>query len=64
MQGSSAGQGRGGGQGLGRGRRGEGMGPGGECVCSKCGHREAHQLGVPCYDKACPKCQTPMIRSG
>jgi len=58
---------RGSGGGFGRGtRRGLGggfaRGPGGECVCTKCGHREPHTIGVPCNKKICPKCQSPMIR--
>ena len=58
-------QGVGGGRGQGRGRRtgGFGLGPGGECVCPNCGHREPHQLGVPCYARKCPKCGTPMTRA-
>jgi hypothetical protein len=59
--------GRGGG-GFGRGgRRGLGgglaQGPGGECICSNCGYREPHQLGVPCYNRKCPKCESPMMRA-
>jgi hypothetical protein len=59
--------GRGGG-GFGRGgRRGLGggfaRGPGGGCICPNCGHREPHQLGAPCYNKKCPKCETLMTRS-
>ena len=57
-----------GGGGFGRGgRRGLGggfaCGPGGECFCPNCGYREPHQLGVPCYQKKCPKCETPLIRA-
>jgi len=68
-------RGRGLGQGLGRGRgfgRGEGFGRGrmggfaagpvGNCICPKCGYKEAHQVGIPCYQKKCPKCGSPMIR--
>ncbi len=48
----------------GRGRRrGQGMGPGGDCICSNCGHREPHQLAVPCYHRKCPKCGAPMTRA-
>jgi predicted DNA-binding protein (UPF0251 family) len=62
---------RGRGLGLGQGRRagGRGLGggrfsagPGGECICSKCGYRETHQLRQPCYKKKCPKCGSPLIR--
>ena len=60
-QGSGRGssQGQGGGQG---GGNKPGSGPGGSCVCPKCGHKEAHQAGVRCMDKTCPKCGTRMIR--
>jgi len=47
----------------GRGRRGQGMGAGGECICSNCGHREPHQLAVPCFSRKCPKCGAPMTRA-
>jgi len=63
----------GGGMGPGRGsggggRRGGRMGgpvsagPCGYCVCPQCGHREPHQVGVPCLQKQCPKCGTAMAR--
>ena len=51
--------------GLGRGRGrmgGFGLGPGGECVCTNCGHTVPHQRGVPCYQMKCPKCGSPMTR--
>ena len=60
-------QGCGGGFGRGSGRRGLGgglaRGPGSECLCPNCGHREPHQLGVPCYFKKCSKCNEAMIRA-
>ena len=55
----------------GRGMRGDGRGrmggplaagPGGNCVCPGCGHSEAHQVGVPCYQMDCPKCGVKMVR--
>ena len=49
--------------GRGRGRKGYGMGPEGDCLCSNCGHREPHQLAVPCYSRKCPKCGAPMTRA-
>ncbi|EMR74637.1 hypothetical protein MBGDF03_00561 [Thermoplasmatales archaeon SCGC AB-540-F20] len=63
-QGPVAGRGRGRGQGQGRGLGGGfAQGPDGECRCPNCGHREPHQLGVPCYNKKCPKCGSPMTRA-
>jgi len=53
---------RGGGQGRGRGA-GRGLGSGGDCLCPNCGHREPHQLGVPCYTRKCPKCGALLTRS-
>jgi uncharacterized protein len=59
---------RGRGLGIGRGFSGGGRmggfaeGPSGNCICPKCGHKEAHQIGVPCYQKKCPKCQSLMTR--
>ena len=55
------GYGRGYGRG-GRGGRGYGMGAGGQCVCPKCGYREAHQPGVPCTTLYCPNCGSIMMR--
>ncbi|MCE5323699.1 hypothetical protein LLG46_10355 [bacterium] len=52
--------------GRGRGQMGGGRasaGPGGDCVCPSCGHREAHERGVPCVEKTCPKCGTKMVRA-
>ena len=70
-QGQGRGQGlRSGGQGLGQGQdtggitdTGFGLGPGGDCYCPNCQHREPHQRGVPCYNRKCPKCGTPMTRT-
>lgn len=39
-----------------------GVGPGGFCICTKCGYKEAHGRGTPCLDKKCPKCGDTMIR--
>ena len=60
-QGGGMGQGRGGG---GRGRGGGfGIGPNGECMCPNCEYRTPHQIGVPCYNRKCPKCGTMMTRA-
>jgi predicted Fe-Mo cluster-binding NifX family protein len=64
MRGRSGG-GRGPGRGMGGGGRMGGpaaAGPGGYCVCPQCGHKEPHQVGVPCLQKQCPKCGTAMVR--
>jgi len=39
-----------------------GAGPGGECICSNCGTKVAHQRGTPCFEMACPNCGTNMVR--
>lgn len=47
----------------GRGRmEGFATGPNGNCICPKCGYKEPHQTGSPCYQKKCPKCQETMTR--
>ena len=63
--GRGLGSGRGLGRGGGRGRQpgGFGIGPGGDCVCSKCNARAAHQRGIPCYKQKCPKCGSQMTRT-
>jgi hypothetical protein len=65
--GSGPGTGRGVGRGAGRGagRMGgtrPGAGPGGECMCPSCGATVAHQAGLPCNQRSCPKCGTLMVR--
>jgi len=73
--GRGRGQKKGAGRGIGQGRnrRGSGgmgrgggnmagAGPGGKCICSECGNKVAHQVGVPCYSTACPKCGAKMLR--
>jgi uncharacterized protein len=58
-------QGPGTGRGMGsRGAKnmGTGQGPGGNCVCPSCGHKIAHQAGMPCYEIKCEKCGTNMVR--
>jgi predicted Fe-Mo cluster-binding NifX family protein len=31
-------------------------------VCPRCGRRQPHQRGVPCFDQRCPTCNVAMIR--
>jgi len=47
--------------GMGR-QGGTAEGPGGMCVCPKCGYKEEHATGDPCYKKKCPKCGAAMDR--
>jgi hypothetical protein len=60
--GRGGGAGRGGGRGPGRMGGSKAAGPGGDCVCRKCGHREPHVAGQPCYQMQCPKCGAQMTR--
>ena len=32
------------------------------CICPNCGLIEPHQPGMPCFQKKCPKCGSPMAR--
>jgi len=61
-RGGGGGGGRGGGRGPGRMGGPKAAGPGGACICPNCGHRAAHTVGQPCYQKKCPKCGTQMTR--
>jgi len=57
-------KGMGAGRGMGRGRMGGiAAGPTGQCVCPKCGHTKTHQVGTPCTQQRCPKCETIMTRA-
>jgi len=62
--GMGGGRGQGGGMGQGRGRKGGPMAGGaiGTCACPKCGEQLAHERGVPCVQRQCPKCGTSLIR--
>jgi electron transport complex protein RnfB len=40
-----------------------GLGPGGNCVCTDCGHKISHKRGIPCSQEKCPKCGGKMIRA-
>ena len=69
VRGRGLGLGRGMGRGFGRAAGGRGRmggplaaGPGGSCICPKCGYKVQHQVGIPCYQKKCPKCRSPMTR--
>lgn len=59
-KGGGKGGGRGGGQGKGQG--GNASGAGGECVCPDCGATAPHERGIPCMQKTCPRCGSPMTR--
>ena len=54
--------------GMGRGAQVKGRsgpfvaGPGGDCVCTGCGHVEPHERGFPCLQKQCPRCGAAMVR--
>ena len=37
-------------------------GPAGICICPKCGFEQPHQIGIPCMDESCPKCNASMKR--
>lgn len=50
------------GRGRGRMQGAKSAGPGGNCVCPKCGYKEKHTVGTPCYQKKCPKCNTKLTR--
>ena len=32
------------------------LGPSGSCVCPRCGYKEPHTTGLPCYMRRCPRC--------
>jgi predicted Fe-Mo cluster-binding NifX family protein len=67
--GMGAGGGRGQNQSQGQAGRGGGRmggtaaaGPAGFCVCSQCGERRPHKLGVPCFEQKCSKCGVALMR--
>ena len=60
--GRGGGSARGGGRGPGRMGGPKAAGPGGLCVCPKCGHKQTHAVGQPCYEIVCPKCGARMTR--
>jgi len=62
-RGPGTGRGMGGQGGGGRGRMGGfGAGPGGSCICPGCGKTFPHQRGLPCNQRKCPSCNTPLTR--
>ena len=34
-----------------------------ECICPRCGLREPHKPGIPCFQTKCPQCGSPMTRT-
>ncbi len=36
--------------------------PQGACYCSSCGHSAPEEVGVPCFQRYCPDCKTPLER--
>ena len=67
MPGQGSGRGQGGGRGMGGGGRGMGGGRmrgtvDGMCICPKCGHKEEHYRGQPCFERLCPNCKIPLRR--
>ena len=67
MPGQGSGRGQGGGRGMGGGRRGMGGGRmrgtvDGMCICPKCGYKEEHYRGQPCFERLCPNCKIPLRR--
>jgi len=50
------------GKGFGWQRKNQGKGPGGICVCKKCGYKKPHNLGAPCSEIKCPKCNINLER--
>ncbi len=63
--GQGGGMGAGRGQGGGRGRLGgpAAGGPVGNCVCPQCNETVAHERGVPCSERQCPRCGAALVRA-
>ncbi len=63
-RGQNQSQGQSGQGGRGAGRKGgtSAAGPAGFCVCSQCGERQPHKLGVPCFEQKCSKCGVALMR--
>lgn len=37
-------------------------GPSGKCICQNCGATAPHQMGIPCTQQKCPRCNNLMVR--